>query len=504
MTDDTYVSGTLTGAAASSSATVRHAQIGSKGSDREPDRLEGHLGTAGLIFTALAMNAPLAIMATWMPFIIGNGLGTATPLTFLVLMVFVLLFAVGLVAMSKHMEKPGAFYSYITAGLGRVPGLGAGFIALLLYVCFAASSYLIFGALVDGQVLAWGGPHIPWYVYSGVVFLAVTFISIRNIDVSARVLMVTLFIEVLIVVIYDLSIFARGGPEGRAVGMFDDLGLASVGFGLLWGVTCLTGFESIQVFRQETRNPNKTIPRATYLTVIFLAGFYALGAYAYIVGLGPSAAIASAADPSQGFLTSLAHYSGHLVRDVALVMLLTSFVAAFLALQNIGARYIFAMARDGVLPASLSGVHPRWKSPMRAAAAMALTILVIDVTTVSLGADPIVAFGMIGGMANWAVVTLFTVTAISIVVFFRRRTDATVGPWRGMIAPCLAALGFIYILGQATVNRDALFGTMTKGTIFIGVVLAVAVGGGIYAAWLRVHKPAVFERIGDQQDESFD
>ncbi len=471
------------------------------GVDTAPVRLEGNLGTAGLVFTALAMNAPLGIMATWIPFIIGNGIGSATPLTFFILMIFVLLFAVGLLAMARHMDKPGAFYTFIAAGLGRIPGLGAGFLALLLYISFAASSYMVFGDIVNGLLKSWGWPVVPWYVYSLIVWLVVTFISMRNIDVSARVLTVTLGIEIAVVVIYDLSVFIQGGPEGRAVGLFDDLGIDSIGFAMLWGIVCLTGFESIQVFRQETRDPDKTIPRATYMIVVLLAVFYAIGTYAYLVGWGPSAAIGTATDPAQGFLTSLAEYSGVIVKDVAVAMLLMSYLAAFLALQNIGSRYTFSMARDGALPKKLSVVHPRWKSPARSALAVGLVIFTIVASTVLLRLNPVRAFGVVGGIGNWAIVTLFAVTAISVIVYFARKPDVKVGLWRGAIAPGIGAIGFIYILVQSTVNRDAVFGTFALGTVFIGVVVAVAVGGGLYACWLRAKKPAVYERIGDQNPE---
>lgn len=57
------------------------------------------------MLTALALNAPLAMMAGYIPFEIGFGLGAATPVVFLLVMALMLVFAVGVLAMARHMTQ---------------------------------------------------------------------------------------------------------------------------------------------------------------------------------------------------------------------------------------------------------------------------------------------------------------------------------------------------------------------------------------------------------------
>ncbi|MFP3458104.1 APC family permease, partial [Psychrobacter sp. SIMBA_152] len=56
----------------------------------------------------------------------------------------------------------------------------------------------------------------------------------------------------------------------------------SLGLALLFAVGNFFGFEATVVYREEVRNPNTTIPRATYLAVVGIGLFYALAAWAYV------------------------------------------------------------------------------------------------------------------------------------------------------------------------------------------------------------------------------
>ena len=56
------------------------------------------------------------------------------------------LFSVGYVAMSRHITNAGAFYTYVTHGLGRPAGVGAAWMALLAYNALQVGFYGIIGA----------------------------------------------------------------------------------------------------------------------------------------------------------------------------------------------------------------------------------------------------------------------------------------------------------------------------------------------------------------------
>ncbi|WP_165922542.1 APC family permease [Pseudonocardia endophytica] len=464
----------------------------------EPAGLDGHLGTPALLLLTLSYMAPLVAMGGYVPVIIGYGLGAATPVVYAGVMAVMLVFAVGLMAMARHMTTPGAFYTYITAGLGRVAGLGAGFAALTGYVVTGAATYGL-GGIVTGELVQglFHGPSLPWWFWAIVLWAVVSTLTMFNIAVSARVLTICLAAEIAIVLLWDAQVLTHGGPAGYGLDLTAQLGTGSVGFALLFGIACLTGFESIQVFRAETREPNRTIPRATYLTVVILTGFWALGSYAYLVAYGTDAAIATAATPAESFLASLAQYAGTAVRDVANVLLVTSVVAAMLAVQNICARYSFALGRDHVLPPWLGVAHPRYKAPTRAAVVVALVIVVIIAVPALLRIDSTVAYVALQGIGLWVILVLMLATSVAITVFFRRNPDTELGVWRTTVAPMLAILGLGYAVLQATVNSDVMVGgSGVVAAWCIAAVVVVAAAGMVYATWLRTRRPQIWTRIG--------
>lgn len=288
-----------------------------------------------------------------------------------------------------------------------------------------------------------------------------------------------------------------GGPSGRGIDVTAQLGTGSVGFALLFGIACITGFESIQVFRSETRNPDRTIPRATYLTIVALAGFWALGSYAYLVAFGTDAAIATAATPAESFLGSLAQYAGMAVRDIATVLLVTSVVAAMLAVQNICARYSFALGHDRVLPSWLGHANERFKAPTRAAAAVAGVLIVVTLAPAVLRIDPTVAYVALQGLGLWVILVLMLATSVAIGVFFRSNRGLEASVWRTRIAPGLAVVGLGYVVIQATVNSDVMVGgSYATAAWCLAAILAITAGGMAYARWLRSHRPQAWTRIG--------
>ena len=100
----------------------------SRASDRRagdpavPEQLKTNaLGARGIVFLVVAAAAPLTVMAGVAPLAILVG-GIGAPAAYLGAGAVLLIFAVGFMAMTKHTGGAGAFYSYITLGLGRPAG----------------------------------------------------------------------------------------------------------------------------------------------------------------------------------------------------------------------------------------------------------------------------------------------------------------------------------------------------------------------------------------------
>ena len=114
------------------------------------------------------------------------------------------------------------------------------------------------------------------------------------------------------------------------------------------------GFESTALYRPEARDPERTIPRATYTAVIFMGLFYCLVVWAIIQAFGNEGVVAAAAaDPASIFFVAIEQYVGAWAADVMYVLIITSVLASQIAFHNAINRYTFNLARDGLLPDGL-------------------------------------------------------------------------------------------------------------------------------------------------------
>ena len=106
----------------------------------------GSIGLIAVLFMAVANAAPITAMTGNVPIAVGYGNGTGAPAGFLVATAILTIFAVGYVSMAKHITATGAFYGFISHGLGRVTGFASGLTATLAYIVFEASLVGIFAS----------------------------------------------------------------------------------------------------------------------------------------------------------------------------------------------------------------------------------------------------------------------------------------------------------------------------------------------------------------------
>jgi amino acid transporter len=199
-----------------------------------------------------------------------------------------LLFSVGLATMSRFVSKPGAFFTYVGYGLGRPSGLAAAWIAILTYVSVQLCVYGFIGLALGSWMNDKTGLDLPWWAWSLVLVAVVGVLGYRHIELSSKVLGVLLVAEVAIVVILAVVILLQGGADGISADSFDPSTVTSgsPGLALMFCMAGFIGFESTAIFRDEAREPERTIPRATYGAVLVIAVFYTFTSWAIVQGWG--------------------------------------------------------------------------------------------------------------------------------------------------------------------------------------------------------------------------
>jgi amino acid transporter len=305
------------------------------------------------------------------------------------------------------------------------------------------------------------GVHLPGAAWLFITLALVTGLAYWGVDVSLRTLGVLLLCEVVVLLVLDVAVIADGGVSGNSVSGFEPSSVFGSGFGiaLLWCAACFTGFEATVVFSEEAKEPRRTIPRATYLSIAFIGGFYALTTWALSNAWGVDAIQQTAIDrPADFIFAATDQYVGSAWSSIMQVLVVTSFLAMLLGFHNLFARYVFALGRAGMLPAAAGVADERTGTPRRAALAIGVVQLVVIGAFLLFGADPYTTlYAWLIALGTVTLLVVLALTSVAILAFFAR-TRVETNVWSTRIAPAVALAGFIAVTYLAIDNYTLLLG----------------------------------------------
>ncbi len=413
-------------------------------------------------------------------------------------------FSVGYVPMSRHITNAGAFYAFTAQGMGGRMGGAAAWVAILSYNAMQFGILGLLGAASAGTFGALG-LVLPWWVWSLIAIAIVGVLGYRQVDLSAKILMVLVALEYVIVIIIDAAIFAQGGDSGLSMAPFSMSQVMSgvPSIGILFCFAAFIGFEATTIYSEEARDPKVTVPKATYISVILIGVFYMSTAWLMANGAGVDKLVpglAALPDPTTFLFDLAGRYVGGPVPTIMGFLFVSSLFAAVLAFHNGVARYKYVAGREGLLPSAIGVTHPTYQSPHVGSVIQSIiAVLVVGLFAV-MGMDPVLQlFTWLTQLGTLGVLGLMAVTSFSVIAFFGRM-QATEGPLQTKILPAIAGVAmaalFVLIFAQ--------FGALTGAAGWLGValpalVLVFAAIGYLVASGLASSDPARFARLGQNK-----
>lgn len=464
------------------------------------DRLHGNMGVGALVMSVLAFSGPLLTVSAFIAlyYTILGPEAAGVPVVYIYVTLVLFLFAIGFAKMGTVMQRPGGFYTYVTEGLGRNFGLMTAFLAICGYVfigLFAPPCIALYTQNVVENIF--GGPHIHWYIIAVISVLVTTFFAYRRIDLSATVLFWVMCFETVTIFIFDGICFSHGG--GLEPMIIPSIATDGFGVVLLFAVGNFFGFEATVIYREECRDPQKTIPRATFIAVLGIGAFYFLAAWGFLSFYGSdNVAAALSENAATSFMDILATLN-KTFSDVISCLIITSLLASQLSIQNVATRYLYSLGKDRVFPAFLGKVHPKHFSPFVAATTVGIVWIIILTIFLPTGKEAGYLYALFAGLGEYFLVMIVFMASIAIIAYFRKNPQFKFSVWTTLIAPGLGAIGVAFVLVKAVMNFNALTGESGTVSIYIftGIIL-IAVGGFAYASYLKRAKPEVYGLIGRQ------
>ncbi|AKN70423.1 amino acid permease [Streptomyces sp. PBH53] len=480
------------------------------GDDGTVHRLKPNaVGLLGVVFMAVATAAPITAMTGNVPFMVASGNGVGAPASYLVAMVVLAIFSVGFTSMAKHITSTGAFYGFISYGLGRTVGLASGLLATFAYVVFEPALIGIFSTFATTTLTDQTGLHVPWWAFA-VLMLAINATGTWfGVSVAEKLLVALLATEVTVLAAMAVSVALHGGgPHGFTFAPVDPVNAfkgTSAGLGLFFAFWSWVGFESTAMYGEESRDPKKIIPKATMISVLGVGVFYVLVSWMAITGNGEAEAVraASSANPLAMFFGPTERYVGPWAVDVMQWLMITGSLACGMAFHNCAARYLYALGREGVLPSlrdSIGRTHARHGSPHIAGLVQTAVSAVLIGAFWAAGKDPYTGtYVLLAILGTMAILVVQAVCSFAVLVYFRSHHPESRHWFRTFTAPLLGGVAMLAVVVLLVSHMGVAAGPESGSLVLRAtpwLVALVAAAGLGYAQYLKRRSPERYALLG--------
>jgi amino acid transporter len=493
----------------------------------------GAVGLFGVLFMALANAAPITAMTGNVPIAVAYGNGTYAPAGFLVATVVLTLFAIGFVSMARYITTTGAFYGFITQGLGQLTGMASGILATVAYIVFEGSLIGIFAYFADDAMSTWWGWHVNWLIIAAVGIAIVGLCGYYDINIAAMILGFFLVCEVLLLTLLAVSVLVKGGgPDGIMASSINPLNAfkslpAGGGSGVKLGTAALpagaaaiglffafwswVGFETTAVYGEESRSPRSIVPKATLIAVVGLGLFYTFVSWMVIAGNGAHQAIDKSANNSIGTFTDLAqkNLGGHWVVDIYLFLIVSGSFACALAFHNAASRYVYAIAREiPGLRNNLGATHAKHQSPhiaslVQTAITVVLTLGFYILTPGGhsvLQGGYIYEYGLLAVLGTFMILIVQSICSLAVIFYFHVQKVNPGNVVTTGVIPALGCVGMAYVVYLLGSNLD-FAGGAASGSLFFKlipyIVIVTFLGGLAFAYYLKTQRKDIYAEIGN-------
>jgi amino acid transporter len=399
------------------------------------EQLNRALTTGDLIIYGMIFMVPIAPFAVF-GFVWNEAKGMV-PLAYLVGLIGMFFTALSYAAMSRAFPLAGSVYAYAHRGLHEIAGFFSGWLILLDYILVPSLLYLI-SAVALRPVF----PAVPaWMWLAGFIsFNAI--VNLLGIEFTARVNRYMLVMEMValgLFVVLGLIALYGGAGAGRLTlqPVYDPrvFSWSTVAGATSIAVLSFLGFDGISTLAEENRGNQNAVGKATVVSLILVGALFMLQTW-IATDLARGMRFSSA---DTAFYEVAERAGGAWLRLVTiLVTVIASAAANAMAAQAAVSRILFAMARDGKLPAFLAKVHPRYKTPYMSTLAVALISLMVGL----LFADRL---DDLSRVVNFGALTGFVLLHLSVInhYFYRQRS----GDWlRHIVFPMTGMAIIVYVL----------------------------------------------------------
>jgi amino acid transporter len=455
------------------------------------------VGLGGAVIMSAAIMGP-AVSTFFNPQFSTPFSGAATPFVYAVTVAVMLLAASGIVELAREFPSAGAFYTYVSRGLGPRAGFVTGGLMFVAYALLPPAEIGLIGSYLQSTFRAEFSTNIPWWLIGLVPAVAMVGLAYRGIATSLRTALVLFTAEVVVILVLAFIVIGKGGHDGVSLHPLSPAsspnGFSGLTTGFVFAALSFVGFEAAATLGEEVRRPRWTVPRGILLSVLGVGLLYVFCIWAEVLGLGDKAtdALTGASTPWNDLAAQYASW----MKWPVIIASVSSMFAVMVNSSNGIVRILNTMGRERLMPGFLASIHPTHRTPSRAILAQGVfavgLAIVVGILAGGLG-DPAAGsnvYGYLGFLLTLGILPVYVLTNLAAIRWFRAAGRFSLV--RHAILPLSGAgLMVALLVGQIIEQTDAPY-TWFPWVIVIWTGLVVVV-----AVLLGRSRPADMQRAGE-------
>ena len=379
-------------------------------------------------------------------------------------LIAILFTAVSYGKLVRRFPSAGSAYTYAQKAISPHVGFMVGWSSLLDYLFMPMINILLAKSYFETLV-----PGIPSWIFVVLLVAFMTISNLRGIKTVANFNSVIVVLQVVVmIVITGMVVYgvAHGVGAGTLTSSKPFWSENAHVVPMITGATILCfsflGFDGISSLSEETKDAERTIPRAIFLTAL-IGGVIFIGVSYFLQLFFPDISRFQNPDSSQPEI--MLFVAGKALQIGILIFSVVTVLASGMAAHAGVSRLMYVMGRDGVFPQRFFGfVHPKYRTP-------SLNVLLVGaVALLAINFDLVTATALI----NFGALVAFTFVNLSVIAQFwiREKRNKTLKDHLNYLV--------LPVMGALTVG--ALWINLEETSMVLGLVWAAV--GIIYLAFV--------------------
>ena len=413
-------------------------------------------------------------------------------------------------ALAARIPISGYAYQWVSRLANPVLGWLTGWVSFAFLVIVVVAVDYTIAATILPELFGYAPTPANCWVITALVMLLQAILVALSTKLTNRVNEVAVTVQIIGMIGITLLLFVVGAALGRLdfstlfatapvaeAGYWDFGGLTDAGpfpLAFLLGAFTIVGFESAANLAEETKNPERVIPRAMVQAVIALGALGMLFLIAVTALAGDTAALAQSATPVATVITSVL---GPVIGKILLVLVVISIFSCGLVITLSGTRLMWAMSRDERFPAwqVLRRVSRTRHTPVAAT----VGYLVITQAILAIFSGTSDALFILFSAATLLPAIIYAGTVLLYIVK-RKSLPASTGFSLGRWEVPVLVLASVWLVYELLIFRDASF---EQPRLYVGIMLVIGIAYLVYLLVTRGRRGLTMPDMADV-DRTFD